>query len=99
MVGFSRLYCSILLTTIGVATFGLEPPMPALFRSERGPRPVEFGRYGCGLSTLFCRKLFSLFDSIDEAFADELSRLAFGRLFRLLKLLRLFRPFSPARFG
>ena len=27
MVGFSRLYCSILLTTIGVATLGLEPPM------------------------------------------------------------------------
>ena len=27
MVGFSRLYCSILETTVGVATLGLEPPM------------------------------------------------------------------------
>lgn len=29
MVGFSRLYISILPTTRGVATFGLEPPIPA----------------------------------------------------------------------
>lgn len=27
IVGFSRLYCSILDTTAGVATFGLEPPI------------------------------------------------------------------------
>lgn len=27
IVGFSRLYCSILETTAGVATFGLEPPI------------------------------------------------------------------------
>lgn len=27
MVGFSRLYCSIFDTTVGVATLGLEPPM------------------------------------------------------------------------
>jgi len=27
MVGFSRLYCSILETTAGVATFGLLPPI------------------------------------------------------------------------
>jgi hypothetical protein len=27
MVGFSRLYCSILETTVGVATLGLLPPM------------------------------------------------------------------------
>lgn len=27
MVGFSRLYCSILDTTAGVATFGLLPPI------------------------------------------------------------------------
>lgn len=27
MVGFSRLYCSILETTAGVATFGLDPPI------------------------------------------------------------------------
>ena len=27
MVGFSRLYCSILDTTAGVATLGLEPPI------------------------------------------------------------------------
>lgn len=27
MVGFSRLYCSIFATTVGVATFGLLPPM------------------------------------------------------------------------
>lgn len=27
IVGFSRLYCSILATTTGVATFGLLPPM------------------------------------------------------------------------
>ena len=27
MVGFSRLYCSILDTTAGVATFGFEPPI------------------------------------------------------------------------
>ena len=27
IVGFSLLYCSILLTTWGVATFGLEPPI------------------------------------------------------------------------
>ena len=27
MVGFSLLYCSILLTTAGVATFGFEPPI------------------------------------------------------------------------
>jgi len=27
IVGFSRLYCSILATTVGVATFGLLPPM------------------------------------------------------------------------
>ena len=79
---------------------GLEPPMPALLRSDLGTSPAAaFGRYGCGLSTLFCRKLFSFVDSRDEAFADELSRLAFGRLFRLLRLLRLFRPLRAARFG
>lgn len=27
MVGFSRLYCSILETTAGVATFGFDPPI------------------------------------------------------------------------
>lgn len=27
MVGFSRLYCSILLTTTGVATLGFDPPI------------------------------------------------------------------------
>lgn len=27
IVGFSRLYCSILETTAGVATFGFEPPI------------------------------------------------------------------------
>ena len=27
MVGFSRLYCSILFTTTGVATLGFEPPI------------------------------------------------------------------------
>lgn len=27
MVGFSRLYCSILDTTAGVATFGFDPPI------------------------------------------------------------------------
>lgn len=27
IVGFSRLYCSILDTTAGVATFGFEPPI------------------------------------------------------------------------
>lgn len=27
IVGFSRLYCSILDTTVGVATLGFEPPM------------------------------------------------------------------------
>lgn len=27
MVGFSRLYCSILETTAGVATLGLDPPI------------------------------------------------------------------------
>lgn len=34
IVGFSRLYCSILETTVGVATFGLEPPIRPGGRKE-----------------------------------------------------------------
>lgn len=34
IVGFSRLYCSILETTVGVATFGLEPPIKPGGRKE-----------------------------------------------------------------
>lgn len=34
MVGFSLLYCSIFETTVGVATFGLEPPIRPGGRSE-----------------------------------------------------------------
>lgn len=34
IVGFSRLYCSIFETTVGVATFGLEPPIRPGGRSE-----------------------------------------------------------------
>jgi len=34
IVGFSRLYCSILETTVGVATLGFEPPIKPGGRSE-----------------------------------------------------------------
>lgn len=38
MVGFSRLYCSILFTTCGVATLGLEPPIIPGGRSDPASR-------------------------------------------------------------
>lgn len=48
IVGFSRLYCSILDTTAGVATFGLEPPIkpggrsvPANEREKNMSNPVD----------------------------------------------------------
>ena len=40
MVGFSRLYCSILETTVGVATLGFDPPMMPVGRIE----PAEINR-------------------------------------------------------
>lgn len=46
MVGFSRLYCSILETTVGVATFGLEPPIIPVGRIE--PASIlETAAVGC----------------------------------------------------
>ena len=41
MVGFSLLYCSILLTTTGVATFGFEPPMTVEWLGERNSAAVD----------------------------------------------------------
>lgn len=53
MVGFSRLYCSILFTTCGVATFGFEPPiMP-------GGRMVPGGGRGRKLSYCYRRLVFA----------------------------------------
>lgn len=43
IVGFSRLYCSILETTVGVATFGLEPPIRP--GGRRDPANNEAQRY------------------------------------------------------
>ena len=56
IVGFSLLYDSILLTTIGVATFGLDPPMTELwFGARNKPDNMDavwwgwwwFERWGC----------------------------------------------------
>ena len=48
MVGFSRLYDSILFTTWGVATLGLEPPIiPGGRIVPAGPEGEELGKY-CG---------------------------------------------------
>lgn len=46
MVGFSRLYCSILETTVGVATLGLEPPI------RPGGRSVPVEKRGGGLKLI-----------------------------------------------
>ena len=41
MVGFSLLYCSILLTTTGVATLGLEPPITVEWAGDRKRAAAE----------------------------------------------------------
>lgn len=43
IVGFSRLYCSILDTTAGVATFGFEPPIKPGGRSVPKSHQQMFG--------------------------------------------------------
>lgn len=42
IVGFSRLYCSILETTVGVATLGFEPPIKPGGRSEPARIRAQF---------------------------------------------------------
>lgn len=43
MVGFSRLYCSILETTVGVATLGLLPPIrPGGRREPATSHPLRY---------------------------------------------------------
>lgn len=59
IVGFSLLYCSILETTAGVATLGLDPPMRPGGRSWPVSNNSNKGSISCG----GCRCIVNLYNN------------------------------------